>query len=198
MRKIKQKIPMENPRGCFALQFIELLFDEFLNLGALTNSVAEVVQLRTANLTVTDNFNLSYVGRVEREGLFYAYAVCYAANGEGGTNAAVVSCDYGAFKKLNSFASAFLDLVVNADGVTYVELMGAFAELLICKNFELVHDVVSPISQEFLNFRTFVRSFAEDRSLCMDGVFSPAQAEVIIPHPSPFGKSFPTIFSILF
>ena len=126
----------------------ELLFDEFLNLGALTNSVAEVVKLRTANLTVTDNFNLSYVGRVEREGLFYAYAVCNTTNSKGRANAAVVSCDYGAFKKLDSFASAFLDLVVNADGVTYVELVGAFAELLICKNFELVHFFFL----QFLNF----------------------------------------------
>lgn len=151
---------MENPRGCFVLQYSdELLFDEFLNLGALTNSVAEVVQLRTANLTVTDNFNLSYVRGVEREGLFYAYTISYATNGESGTNAAVVSCDYGAFKKLDSFAGTFLDLVVNADGVTYVELMGAFAELLICKNFELVHDVVSPISQisEFPDVRAELR-----------------------------------------
>lgn len=144
----KQKKSLRGiPQGNFLCSF-ELLFDEFLNLGALTNSVAEVVKLRTANLTVTDNFNLSYVGRVEREGLFYAYAVCYAANSEGGTNAAVVSCDYGAFKKLDSFASAFLDLVVNADGVTYVELVGAFAELLICKNFELVHFFFL----QFLNF----------------------------------------------
>jgi hypothetical protein len=37
---------------------------------------------------------------------------------------------------------------VNADGVTYVELMGAFAELLICKNFELVHFFFL----QFLNF----------------------------------------------
>ena len=137
-----KKPPWKNPRGCFVVQYSdELLFDEFLNLGALTNSVAEVVQLRTANLTVTDNFNLSYVGRIKREGLFYAYAICYAANRKGGTNTSVVSCDYGAFKKLDSFASAFLDLVVNADGITYVELMGAFDELLISKNFELVHDV---------------------------------------------------------
>jgi len=143
-----KKIPADiRPRGNFLCSF-ELLFDEFLNLGALTNSVAEVVQLRTANLTVTEYFNLSYVGRVEREGLFYAYTVCYAANGKGGTNTGVVSCDYGAFKKLDSFASAFLDLVVNADGVTDVELMGAFDELLIGKNFELVHFVFL----QFLNF----------------------------------------------
>ena len=148
---IKQKTPRtERRRGIFCAVFgFELLFDEFLNLGALTNSVAEVVQLRTANLTVTEDFNLCYVGRVEREGLFYAYTVCYAANSKGRANAAVVSCDYSAFKKLDSFTGAFLDLVVNADGVTDVKLMGAFAELLICKNFELVHDVVSPISQDF-------------------------------------------------
>ena len=181
--------------GKFSAVF-ELLFDEFLNLGALTNSVAEVVQLRTANLTVTDNFNLSYVGRVKREGLFYAYTICYAANGKGCANAAVVLCDYGAFKKLDSFASAFLDLVVNADGITYVELVGAFAELLICKNFELVHFSVLQFLK-FLKSRTFVRSFAEDRSLCRKD-FPFAQAEGIIPHILRFGNPFPQKNSVYF
>ncbi len=157
---------MDNPRGNFLCNF-ELLFDEFLNLGALTNSVAEVVQLRTANLTVTDHFNLSYVRRVERESLFYAYTICYAANSKGFANAAAMSCDNSAFKKLDSFASAFLDLVVNSYGVTNIELVGAFADLLISKNFEFVHFSFL----QFLYFRTFVRSFAEDCPRCA-GTFS--------------------------
>ena len=49
--------------------------DLLLNLGCLTDSVAQVVELRTADLTAADDLNLLYMRRVDREGLFYAYTV---------------------------------------------------------------------------------------------------------------------------
>ena len=113
--------------------------DEFLNLGCLTNSVTEVVQLSTANLTQTDNVYLSYVRRVEGEGLFNAAAVCNTANGEGFGDTAAMLSDYGAFEKLDSFTVTFFDKVVNADGVTHVEGRNGFLQLLRCKSLEFGH-----------------------------------------------------------
>lgn len=139
--------------------FRELLLDKFLYLGALAYSVSEVVQLCAANLTTADYVNSCYVGRVKRECLFYAYAICYTANCECFGDTAAMTTDNGAFEHLDSFAGAFLDLVVNANCVTYVEGRNCFLELLISKNFEFVH-CDSP--SEFLIFGTFVRSFAED------------------------------------
>ena len=56
--------------------------DLLLNLGCLTDSVAQVVELRTADLTAADDLNLLYMRRVDREGLFYAYTVGDTADGE--------------------------------------------------------------------------------------------------------------------
>ena len=95
--------------------------DEFLNLGALTDSVSQVVQLSAAYFTTAENVDVGTVRRMQREGLFHADPVCNAANGEGFGDAAAVLADDGAFKKLDSFTCTLFDKVVNSDSVTYVE-----------------------------------------------------------------------------
>lgn len=113
------------------------MLDKFLNLGALTNSVAEIVKLCTANFTASDNFNLLYVGRMKGESLFYAATVSYAANLECFGDAAAVTCDNGTFKHLCTNSLSFFDSVVNSYSVSDVEFGDLFFKLLINKSVDL-------------------------------------------------------------
>ena len=56
--------------------------DKFLNLRSLTNSITEIVELSSSNLTNSNNLNLSNVGRVKGECLFNADTVSHLSNGE--------------------------------------------------------------------------------------------------------------------
>ena len=124
----------------------------FLNLGSLTNSTAEVVQLSAANLTLTDNVNSYYVGRVKGESLLNATAVSDSSYGKGGGNATLVLCDNSTLVHLNSFSRTLNDLVVNANGVTDVELGYLCLELLICKSLNKIH------YKALLKIRMFMRA----------------------------------------
>ena len=113
--------------------------DKFLDLGSLADSFSDVVELSTADFTLTDNVNLDYMGRMKRESLFNTAAISYAANSKCLGNAAAVTRDNGSFVHLDSFAGTFFDKVVYTNGVTDVEGRYGFLQLLTCKNFELVH-----------------------------------------------------------
>lgn len=60
----------------------ELLTNLFLNLCGLTYSVTEIIELASANLTVTDNLDVLYVRGMEREYSLNANAVSYASDGK--------------------------------------------------------------------------------------------------------------------
>ena len=65
-----------------------------LDLGALADSVAQVVELCASYLTDSYDLDLIDVGRMYRESLLYADAVGYTSDGEGfGDSAAVLSDD---------------------------------------------------------------------------------------------------------
>ena len=88
---LKQKIPNDGAATgpLIGELFVRMGLDLFLDLGALADSVSEVVQLCSADLTVADYIHGYDVGRVKREGLFHAAAICHTTNGEGfGDNAA--------------------------------------------------------------------------------------------------------------
>ena len=145
---------MEIPSRIFLFVSKELSLgnDVFLNLGSLTNSASEVVELSTSNLTLTDNVNSHNVGRMNGESLFNAATVSNSSYGEGSGNAALVLSDNGALVHLNSFSCTLYDLVVNANGVTNVELGYLFLELLICKSLNKIH------FKALLNIRMFMRA----------------------------------------
>ena len=86
--------------------------DLFLDLGCLTDSVAQVEEFRSANFTSADHFDRLDVGRMEREGLFGPYAVGYAADGESFAYAAVSFGDDRAFEHLRSDAGTFYDTAI--------------------------------------------------------------------------------------
>ena len=145
---------MLDPRIFFALSSLKksISGEVFLNLGSLTNSATEVVELSAANLTLTDNVNSHNVGRMNGESLLNATAVSDSSYGEGCGDAALVLSDNGTLVHLNSFSCTLNDLVVNANGVTNVELGYVFLELLICKSLNKIH------FKALLQIRMFMRA----------------------------------------
>ena len=111
----------------------------FLNLGSLTNSAAQVVQLCTSNLTVTYSLNLNYVGRVDGESLFNAAAVRNSSYSESSGDACTVLSDNSTLEKLDSLSGTLFDLVVNTYGVTNVDRRNFCLQLLVCKSLDQIH-----------------------------------------------------------
>ena len=110
-----------------------------LDLGILTDLVTQVVQLSASDLTVADDVDLNNVGRVDREDLLHTAAVGDTSDGEGLGDAAAVLGDNGTLKHLNSLTRTLNDLVVDADGVTDVDLGHLGLKLLVYKSFDQIH-----------------------------------------------------------
>ena len=65
--------------------------DLLLDLGGLAEAVAEVVELRTADLTAANGIDLHDARRMNGENLLAADAVAQAADGDGLLNAAMLA-----------------------------------------------------------------------------------------------------------
>ena len=91
--------------------------DVLFNFGGLTNAITQVVQLSATDLTLTNDFDLLNVGRMDGESLFHADAIRNATDGEGLLDAAVLLSNNGTLEDLDTLTRAFLDAVVNLDGV---------------------------------------------------------------------------------
>ena len=68
-----------------------ILSDDFLDLGALAGTLSQVVKFRSSYFTVTDNFDLLYIGRVKRPCLLDADTVGSFSYGECLTVSAALS-----------------------------------------------------------------------------------------------------------
>ena len=104
------------------LLFFWKLNNLFLNLSCLTDSVTKIIELASADFTVSDSLNLSNVGRMNGENPLYAYAVGNASYGESLADSAALDSDNRAFKDLNSFSFAFTDLDMNLNGFTDLDI----------------------------------------------------------------------------
>lgn len=98
-----------------------LVAADILDLGSLALQTAQVIELRTAHLTTTDDLHMVNAGRMQRERALYADAVADAANREGFAAGAVTAGNYSAFKRLKTFAVTFNNLNVHTHGVANVE-----------------------------------------------------------------------------
>jgi len=126
------------------LTVVLFLSNLFFDLGCLTDSAAQIVQLSTSDLTGTNNVHLHNVRGVNGECLFDSATVRNASNGKGLGDSAAILGNYCAFEKLNSFAGTFLNAVVNTNRVTYVNGRYVLLELLICQNLNEIHYLGPP------------------------------------------------------
>ena len=127
----------------FALCSDSFLSNLFLDLCSLTNSVTQVVQLCSANLTLTDNLYTVNDRRVQREYTLDTAAMCNTANSKGFADTAVLLCDYGAFEYLDTALVAFLDSYVYLYSITYCKcryflLQACVADCLQCIDFNIL------------------------------------------------------------
>jgi len=104
----------------------------FLEAGSLATKPADVEQLGATNLVAANLFDLVDNLRVEREDTFHALAEAHLANGKGALRAAIDG-DYQAFKGLQAFLVAFLDLYLDANLVSRRNLGKVGALELFCQ-----------------------------------------------------------------
>ena len=117
---------MSQPKQSRLNSVCNLLAELFLNLSSLTNSVSEVIKLSSANLTVSYDLNLVNDRRVKREYSFDTTSVCNTSYSKGLADSAVLLGNYSTLEDLDTALIAFLDLNVNLNGITYVELRNIF------------------------------------------------------------------------
>ena len=115
---------------------------DFLDLCRLALTSAQVIKLRAANLTATDQLNVIYAGRMDRESTLHSNAVRYATNSKCLPNAAVALGNDGSFKSLETFAVAFHDLYPDTHGITDIEVRKITPDLLrLDRTDDFIHDV---------------------------------------------------------
>ena len=90
--------------------------------GLFAGQVAEIVQLGTPDLTAAFDLDLGNIGAVERENAFYAFAVRDPAHGDGFRDSGAFAGNDGPGKNLDTFLAAFLDPVMDADGIADIKI----------------------------------------------------------------------------
>ena len=139
----------------------------FLDLCSLAKTVAQIVQLRAANLAVADALDVDDVGSVERENLLAADTIGDAANGDGFFDTAVLLGDDGALEDLDSFAGTFLDFDMNANGIADLNFRQLLLHVLAGQSLHEIHSCVLLQIQNVHTARkcrcTLVPAAAEDR-----------------------------------
>lgn len=118
---------------------IAALADLFLNLCSLAHSVTQIVQLRSANLTLADHLYAVNNRRVQRENTLNTAAMCNTANSKGFADAAVLLCDYSTLEYLDTALVAFLDSYVNLYGITDTESRYFLLHACVADHFQCIH-----------------------------------------------------------
>lgn len=113
--------------------------DLFLNLGSLADSVTYVVELCSSYFTLTGYDDFINTGRMERESLLNAYAVCDSSYGERFGDSAVSLGNNRALEKLDSLTGTLFDLVVNDNSIAHLKLRHFSLQLLAYKSRDLIH-----------------------------------------------------------
>ena len=132
--------------------------DALLNLSCLAHTITQVVQLCTTDLALTDGLDHSNVGRVHGENLLAAHAVGDTTNGDGLTDAAVLTGDNGAFEHLDTLTRTFLDAHMNTNGVADL----CFGQLFLM--YWLDNAFTKSIFTSSLYIRRSCGSFASQRT----------------------------------
>src|ERR1035437_5317169 len=104
----------------------------------LAQLLAQEVELGTADLAVTQHFQLVDGGAVQGEDALHAHAARHFADGEGGAHAAALDADDDALEELDALFLAFLHFDVHLDGVARLDAREVRAEKA---RFELIDDV---------------------------------------------------------
>src|SRR5580658_176148 len=111
------------------------LFD----LGRLAHPVAQVIELRPADVAEGGDLELGDGGRVHREGPLDADAEAHLAHGEGLAHPRPLAADHDALEHLDTLAGAFDDADVHLDRVPGPELGDVVAQAVAVDDLGRVH-----------------------------------------------------------
>src|SRR5699024_11027267 len=111
--------------------------------GGLADAVAQVVQLRAADVTAGGHLDLLDGGGVHREGALHADTEGDLADGEGLTDTGTVDADDHALEDLDTAAVALDDLDVHLHGVTGAEAGDVVPHGLLVDLVETLHGAVA-------------------------------------------------------
>ena len=113
--------------------------DLFFDLGSLTDSVAQIVEFCTSDITGTGDIDSNNVGRMDREGLLDSDSVRNTSYGESLGDSTAMLGNNGSLKHLNSLAGSFFDAVVNTHIVTDIDDRKLLFELLVRNSCNVIH-----------------------------------------------------------
>ena len=118
--------------------------------GALADLVAQVVELRAADIAAGSDLELLDLRRVQREGSLHPDTERLLPHGEGLANAAALAFEHDALEDLGPLAAPFDDLEVNAHAVAGAELRALLQVALLEAFDDSAHqmdaDAASPAS----------------------------------------------------
>ena len=114
-------------------------FPKFTNLGCLATQIAQVVQLRAANITSTGNLDLLDDRSVQWKRALNANTIGDLANSKGLTDARSGSGDDDSLEHLNTGLVSFNDLDINLEIVTGSEFRDVIAERTLIDHVEGLH-----------------------------------------------------------
>ena len=101
--------------------------NQSLDLCRFTDSAAEIIELCSADNASADDLDLVNCRAVNREDTLNTDTVCNSANGKGLADAAVLLCNNGTLKNLDTIlVCGFIDADVDLDGITDIDLLRMF------------------------------------------------------------------------
>ena len=103
---------------------------DFFDLRGLTLPFTQIVQLRAADFTVTNQVNMVNTGGIDRERTFHADPVRHPANSKGFADAAVTLGNHSAFESLQTFTVSFNNFHPDTYSIADVESRKIAANLL--------------------------------------------------------------------
>jgi len=113
--------------------------------GGLADLVAQIVELRAANLSTTHGLDLDDLRRMDGECALHADTEGDLAHGEGLTVARTMTTDDHTLEYLDPLAVTFYDAIVDLDVVANVQAREIIADLLLLDGADGVHRMSSVV-----------------------------------------------------
>ena len=116
-----------------------MILEQLLDLSSLTNSVTQIVELCSANLTVSYELNLVNCRAVQRENTLDTAAVRYTSNGKGLADATVLLGNDSTLEDLDTALLALLDTNVYLYGITDLDLGSILLHACVADHLKCIH-----------------------------------------------------------
>lgn len=125
--------------------FPEGSFGTFHEDRTLADTLAEVMELRTADLAFGDDLDFCNPRSMEREHPLDTFTVRDFPNGESGVDTSAAFGNDDTRKDLDTLFAPFDNAAVHLDRVSDIEFCNVLLELLLLDFFDDIHDLVRKV-----------------------------------------------------